>query len=351
MSKKRRNKKRHVNDKSNIIHTDNAIHVQLDNETEKTQNVPKHEEIIRAPNEPEDMAGVCYPQYLNNMDTGITMTKFVPMSMGKDIVTLISTKLHERLMATGYTFAEVGYLNRASVLSDEGLIHVRMYFDPELATTQELVGNGQIVRKLHPALRKLNGYFFYVEDENNVSSVAKIVRELVPKYDYHTDENHLTAIDYESMNMEKLKFRDVLVIECNFPMTIAYILDVDLADPNYKVWASAIGGLENQKKKKKSIGYMEMISIETLPITIHPVWVFAQHSIRTVDNQAYVGYKTESVYPYLISLMQDSKSESESNRKKLEHEANDADKRDGVTRTILGDAITKDKRKQAMKYC
>ena len=348
MSKKRR-KNNHNMDKSNVIHTDNAIHVQL-NESEASDMV-EHKDNVNIPNEPEDMSGVCYPQYLNNMDTGITMTKFAPMSMGKDIVTLISTKLHERLMATGYTFAEVGYLNRASVLSDEGVIHVRMYFDPELATTQELVGNGQMVRKLHPALRKLNGYFFYVEDENNASSVAKIVRELVPKYNYHTDENHLTAIDYESMNMEKLKFRDVLVIECNFPMTIAYILDVDLADPNFRVWASAIGGLENQKKKKKAIGYMEMISIETLPITIHPVWVFAQHSIRTVENQAYVGYKTESVYPYLISQMNDIETGNESNRKKLEHEANNADKRDGVTKTILGDAITKDKRKKVVKYC
>ena len=360
MSKRSRRRNRRRNREDRILHTDNEIHVVDDetmsmgddNEVDMADESMETEENDSGRFVPTE-TGVVYPQYLDYTECGVRCTKFAPMSMGSDLCHMIATKLHERLMTAGYTFAEVGYLNRCSVLADSGRISVRIYFDLDLATTKELAGNGQVMRKLHPALRALNGYFFYAEDENNLSSVTKVIREVVPKYEYHTDPNHLTAIDYETMDPSKGNLCPILVIECNFPMTVAFCMDIDLADPNFAVTAIPVGGLESNKKKKKRkklSQYTETISIETLPVTEHPVWVHVRHTIPSADAE-YMGYKVESVKPYLLSLVDASGPNHMDNRKKLEKSANAADDQVGTTKTATGKIINPKHRASALKFC
>lgn len=274
-----------------------------------------------------------YPNVIVNQSSKVAMTRFKPVGYGHDLQELISTKLHDLVMQNpgcDMTLAEMGYLHRIMILQEDGRIRIKIYFNPELATYKQTTPNGQYIIKPIPQLIIMNKYFFIIDDVNALPNVIKFEKALMPKGKVQYDELGKPTIKLKNDGTD-LKYQETMYVECNFPMTIAAAMDINLDDPNYRVSASTLGKT-NQKTKAIMIDGKE---------NSFPIWIDLEFTSWDLDD-SHAGYDTDSVVPYLLSLASKTKK-AHTNYKTL-------------ATTVVDDAKKKKKDKSSKsshsaKYC
>lgn len=249
---------------------------------------------------------VSYPDMLTN--DHVVYTKFKPIGFDHSIQTLMTELLHKLVMQySDLTMSEMGYMHQISVLFSDGGIRIRMYFHPDLATQTFMTANGRTYQKPIPQIGIMNGYFFVIPgDQIDLSQVTGIEKIMAPKTKIKFNargNKHLIIKDDASM-----KLQEALYVECNLPITIAAIMDIDITDPDFSVSASTVSQADNKRAilvDGRSNSYQ--------------IWVNVKFGERATET----GYNPNDAYAYLVQLasqIQDAKSV----QKKLMSQASEA---------------------------
>lgn len=257
-----------------------------------------------------------YPLTSTSVEDGATIeaTSFSPIGYGHEFQRLITMKLHALVMGMSTkTLAEMGYLHRVMVSYEEGKIRIRIYFHPELATYKEETANGQYVLKPIPELMIMNKHFFIVPNNGDATGIIGVEKALAPRGKIEYDELGKRALRLKRDGTD-LKYQEVIYVECNLPITVASVMDISLADPNFKVTAETIG----QPGQKRNI----MIDGKE---NSYPVWIHVAYTSPRYDN-SYVGYSTDDVIPYLTMILS-SREKSYKNTKTLTEKVSDTAKK------------------------
>ena len=233
------------------------------------------------------------------LSEGKTITRFAPLGYKDEHITiqeLITAALHKRLQETGViTAREMGYLYCSTTMLSGDRMQIRLYFHPELATKKVMLPNGQIEFHPIPEFGLLNKYFYVSEPgQTDLSGIIGICRAEVQKSKIEFDELGRKALRVKENDS---KYQEVVYLECNPSILIAYIMDIDLDDPYFNFASRPVGKIT--KKSPNAI-------VSDLAKKNHPTWIDVIQS-----TEGYTGYDPEKAIPYLINKIQQyQKSES-----------------------------------------
>lgn len=225
---------------------------------------------------------------------GINKTIFPPVgTIAHQVQHLMSTRLHDAVMENpnvSVTLSELGYLFFNTIEMKNGRISVELYFDPRLATYEDISPNGQKSIKIKPQLVQILANRFIAVQETadhkiDLTGIIQIGKILCPqgKIVYNERGNASLKIKKDALDM---KYREVVVVNCNFALTMAYLLNIDLMDESYATRIEAAG-----MNDKKTIRDMKNANDDT---EATPVWIMVAWSRN--------GYRPEDAIPYLTKL-------------------------------------------------
>lgn len=212
-----------------------------------------------------------YPNIIT--ENGVSTTTFSPMGTGHQLQHLITEKLHKLIVDDPnckYTLAELGYLHFISVQMENRRLKIQIYFDPKLALTKTVTMSGQIRYQIRPELMYLfNNRFVILSSDNagiaNLDGVVTIEKILCPQGKIKFDELGRNAM-YIKKDALDMKEREVVAINCNMLITMAFLLDTDFNDEAYKV---SVQSASNNVNSDTSI----MIDGNT---GTYPAWITVQ---------------------------------------------------------------------------
>ena len=254
-----------------------------------------------------------YPHYVTMND--VNTTWFKPITTDHTLQKLITQLMHDIVLNSNSdkTLAEMGFFHQISILCEDGRIHTRVYFHPELATYKKGTANGRYDLSPIPQLGIFNGYLFVLTGENiDLTQVIGFDKVMLPKCKIEYDEAGKPALVLKK-DASDLKLQEAMYLECNLPITVAAAMDLDLADANFSVKALTVG-MESKKKKIMIDGKENS----------YPVWINVTHS-HDNGNQTR-GYDVNSVIPYLTSLSLRRSSKREVQKELMQKAADKAEK-------------------------
>lgn len=198
---------------------------------------------------------IMYPE-IGEMN-GVCETTFGPITSDHHLQQLITKRLHDAIMETEScetTLSELGYLHYSAVQQKDNKIDIHLYFDPAGALVENIASNGQKSYRVKPELIRLlnNRLFVAVVSQDgksmDLSDVISVEEELCPTTKVSYDELGNISVRIKKGGAALAK-REVVVVHCNMLILMAFLLDIDLHDPNY--WAFASNTVTTKDKHGK----------------------------------------------------------------------------------------------------
>lgn len=228
--------------------------------------------------------------------SGTMVKQYDPIGRSKQLQEEITNLLHNIIMNNGkFTLAEIGYLHMNTVTFVRDHAEVKIYFLPELSTTKTREF-GAVKVQPSPMLKVFQNYLFVGDNLDAVTSFENVT---VPKYSIVNDDLGRPAIHIKDGKKHEDDV-EVLVLHCNFALTMAALNGVNLTDPNFAVDYETIAGSTKGSEVVMSIG-----SEKEFPIMIN---------VRFSPNPT--GYDPDQAIPFLLAKATKAKA-AKSNQKKL----------------------------------
>ena len=246
---------------------------------------------------------------MNDQGTIINTTIFPPIGVSHDLQEAITSLMHRLVMEDGTTtLAELGYLHMNSICFVNGGIEAKVYFAPELAL-ESTTGFANYTKMVpNKKLNMFQNYLFV----GNLEQAISYDTITTPKYTIEKDDADRPAIYLR--NKKTTEDKEVLVLHCNADMLLAAILDINMADPNFKIQYETIG-----KGDKNNAAGQIMITAGTKQE--FPVRITVTSTMKTPDSDV-AGYDPEMAVYNLLGRYQAQK-EAIATRKKLAQKASD----------------------------
>lgn len=209
-----------------------------------------------------------------------------------------------------WTLAELGYLHINTLLYDRetGRVNLKVYFDVHYAAR---VRKDPVTSKkqLLPVseLKAFENRLFY----GPLMNVVSFETIMAPKSKMVEDEMKRPSISFK--DDAKFVETECLVLNCNLPITMAAVHDINLTDPQFKVKCTTVG--KGSKTKEKSI-------LTSGNRRFAPVQVTVTAGQLVDDDGNALGFDPDDCRAYLTAL-QEQRRVIEKNRSKLEDKARD----------------------------
>lgn len=228
--------------------------------------------------------------------SGVVSKQYDSIGRSKQLQEEITHLLHEIIMANGkFTLAEIGYLHMNTVTFVRDHAEVKLYFIPELSTTKSNEF-GSIKVSPSPMLKVFQNYLFVGD---NLDAVVSFENVTVPKYSIVNDDLGRPAIHIKDGKKHE-DDAEVLVLHCNFALTMAALNGVNLTDPNFAVEYETIATGGKNAEVVMTIG-----NEKEFPIMI---------KVSFSPNPT--GYDPDQAIPFLIAKATQAKN-AKANQKKL----------------------------------
>ena len=222
------------------------------------------------------------------------------------------TELMDRLVQNDsrFTLAELGYLHMNTLLYDRetGRVNLKVYFDVHYSC--RVVKDKTNSRRSIMPVDELNVFqnYLFVGPVVNAVTFETI---MAPKTKKIEDEQGRPSLSFK--DDAKFVETEVLVLNCNLPVAMAAVHDIDLKDPLYKVRCTAIAKSGSNKESMViSSGNKKEIPVK-LTITVSGV---------TDDDNSTSGFDTVDVKPFLVALRERNLNKAK-NQSKLTDKARD----------------------------
>ena len=209
-----------------------------------------------------------------------------------------------------WTLAEMGYLhmNTVNYNAETGAVNLKVYFDVHYACRvkpDNVNGKKQLV-----PVNELNAFekYLFVGPLTNAVSIEKI---MAPKSKMVEDGQGRAAIRFK--DDAKLVETTALVLNCNLPITMAALHDINLMDPQFQVKCTTVG--RGGATKEKTI-------ITSGKNRIIPVRVTVTAGQVVDDDGNPVGYDPSECQAYLLAL-REKQVRAAKNKEKIANKARD----------------------------
>lgn len=213
------------------------------------------------------------------------------------------------------TLAELGYLHMNTLMynRETGKIFLKIYFDLHYAG--RVLKDTANDRKQIVPVDELNMFekYLFVGPLGKAVSVEKI---MAPKSKMVEDEKGRASLHFK--DDAKFVETNALVLNCNLPIAMAAMHDVNLFDPNFSVRCKTVGkGGDTKEKTIISSGKRKEIPVKVI--------VTAGQFIDNDGNE--IGFDPSECQNYLM-LMRERQMKAAANKEKLAEKARDkADKK------------------------
>ena len=251
-------------------------------------------------------------------ESGVTVDKvtYPPNGTTHDLQKAITDLMHRIVMDAGkFTLAELGYLhiNTLTYDKEQGQLYLKVYFDVHFAAR---VRKSEVntARTIVP-VQELTVCENYLYVGNIVDSIT-YEKILAPKTKTVEDVAGRPALQFKE-DSSKIVETDALVLNCSFPITMAAMLDVSLADPEFSVACETVG--KGGKNAIKSI-------VATSNNAEVPVIVTVTHTHEDTEP-----YDPALAVSYLVNLRERLKK-ADHNRDKLKESVREKAKKNSNKR-------------------
>ena len=248
----------------------------------------------------------------------VKRVQFAPMGVDHKLQYLITNAMDRIVMMGGTTtLAELGYLHQISIAYIENRASIRIYFHPKLACVKKRNINGS--EKLVPREEfKLFENYFFVGDVKNAVTFENIE---VPRC--YIDEDPYThhATLFFKKNMSKTEEIEVMVLNCNFPITVAAAMGVSLAT-DFKIKFSSVNAVGTNVAGNLAV---TVGAHQEFPIT-----VIAEYN-PTMYNP---GYDPEDAVSYLMNMASVNNDAARTHRE-LARKVSDQAKKNKKTQEVM----------------
>ena len=252
-----------------------------------------------------------YPNHITDA-AGTNYTTFAPIGSNHTLQALVSKKLHQLVIddpTCRYTLSELGYFGFNSFKIVDNRLVLQIYFDPRLATYETMAGNGRKILKIQPEIiRLLNNRMIVVQpaspgsDSVNLEGIISVESMIYPKGKIVFDELGKSSLKMKG-DIEDMKNQEVVVVNCNIRIALAFLLDIDLHDPNYNVQVC--------KATTANMKSGNPIMIDGAS-NVNPAWI----TVGWTDGMN--GYRQSDAIPYLMEYAKTAATKSHPVRKVME---------------------------------
>lgn len=242
-----------------------------------------------------------------------TLTReFEPVGSSHELQLLITDAMHHLVIEDGrVTLAELGFLHQVMISYCEDHVSVKIYFHPKLATNMMRGINNATKLVPRKELEIFKNYLYV----GNLEDVITYDTIQMPRCYIEDDELGRPALRMK--NSDKTDDMEVLVLNCNLPLAVAFACDLSVADPMFAVSYETVGATG---KNVKGHLVLNVGAKQEFPVTVR---------VRFTDNTVcpdYNSYDPDAAVPYLISLAEKAR-DARNNQKKLARKvSNDAKK-------------------------
>lgn len=236
-------------------------------------------------------------------DSGRPLTTIVypPNGTSHHLQVKITNLLHDIVMRHGqFTLSQLGYLHINTLTYDKetGSLYLRVYFDVRLASRviEHNINRGKVIVPVKELTVFQN--HLYV---GNIMDVISYETIMAPKSKVVEDEMHRPSLKFK--DSAKFVETNVLVLNCNLPITMASAHNISLGDHDFSVRCSTVG--RGGKNAVKSI--ITSANMKEVPVSV----------TVTFDPNNDTGYDPDLAVSYLIK-MNDENNKIRKNREKLQ---------------------------------
>lgn len=209
-----------------------------------------------------------------------------PMGIDNNLQNKIANLLHEIVMKDGRTtLGELGYLHQISISYLEGRASIKIFFDTNFCNDHTRELNGRVEMRPKQIFNIFQNYLFVGDVADSVTYENLVMPKVVTEED---DLGNPTA----RVKAHKVEQRPVMVLHCNFPITIAAACGLSLTDPNFKVAYKTSGANAGSDEDSMELAVMVGTDQEV------PIYVSVWHSPDSTD-----GYDPDDAVNYLRSLL------------------------------------------------